>query len=62
MQGQRAFTTVAGLLFASLFVVHVLRILSEGTGPLHNPFFVGITLIALGLAIWSAVLLFRRKP
>jgi hypothetical protein len=62
VQGQRAFTVVAGLLFASLVVVHVLRILFEGAGPLYNPFFVGITLFALGLAAWSAILLFRRSP
>jgi hypothetical protein len=62
MQGQRAFTAVTGLIFASLFVIHVLRILFEGTGPLHDPFFVGITLVALGAAIWSAILLLRRRP
>lgn len=61
MQGQRAFTAVAGLLFASLVVIHVARIVFEGTGPLRNPFFIGITLIALGLASWSAILLFRRS-
>ncbi len=59
MRSQRIFIAVAGLLFAALFAVHVARIVFEGPTPLHDPFFVGITLIALGVAGWSAFLLVK---
>jgi hypothetical protein len=57
MASSRSFIAIAGLIFGFLVVVHVARIAFEGTGPLHDPFFVGITLVALAAAIWSAMLL-----
>ena len=60
MTGGRAFIAVAALLFTLLVVIHVARIAYEGTGPLHDPFFVGATLVAFAAAIWAAWLLTRR--
>jgi hypothetical protein len=60
MTGNRAFIAVAGLLFGLLFLVHVARIFFEGAGPLHDPFFVGATLIAFAATIWAVVLLTKR--
>jgi hypothetical protein len=60
VKGQRAYVATAGLIFAAMFVVHVARIASEGSGPLRDPFFVGATIVALAAAVWSAVLLGRR--
>ena len=59
MRGQRAYIAIAGLIFAAIFVTHVARIAFEGSGPLHDPFFVSATIVALGAAIWSFVLLKR---
>jgi hypothetical protein len=56
----RAFTAVAGILFALLFVVHIARLFAEGAGPLRNPIFILVSLVSLGLAIWSFFLLFRQ--
>lgn len=50
---------VAGLIFAAIFVIHGARIAFEGPGALHDPFFVSSTIVALGAAIWSFVLLKR---
>jgi hypothetical protein len=60
MTGSRAFIAVAGLLFTLLVVIHVARVVYEGTGPLHDPFFVGATIVAFVAAIWAVVLLARR--
>jgi hypothetical protein len=59
MRGQRAFIASAGVVFAALFVIHVARIVVEGAGPMHDPFFLGATLVALAAAIWAAALLLR---
>jgi hypothetical protein len=61
MRGQRAFIAAAGLVFAALAVIHMARIVFEGSGPLHDPFFVGATLIALAGALWAALLLLRAS-
>ena len=61
MRGQRAYITTAGLIFAAIFVIHVARIAFEGWSPLHDPFFVCATIVALAAAIWSFVLL-KRAP
>jgi hypothetical protein len=61
MAGSRAFVAISGLIFALLFAVHVARVAFEGAGPLHDPFFVGVTLVALAAAIWSALLLLKGR-
>ena len=64
MGGQKAYIAAAGLVFTALVVIHLARIAFEGSGPLHDPFFVGSTLIALAAALWAAILLVRgsRQP
>jgi hypothetical protein len=61
MKGQRAYIATAGLIFAAIFLIHVARIAFEGSGPLHDPFFVGATIVALAAAIWSVVLMAAPK-
>ena len=57
----RALTAVAGILFGILFVVHMVRLFAEGTGPLRNPLFILVSLVSLALSIWSFFLLFRQR-
>jgi len=59
--GQRAYIATAGLIFAAIFLIHVARIAFEGSGPLHDPFFISATIVALAAAIWSFVLLRRDR-
>ena len=56
----RAYVGITGVIFALIFAAHVARVVAEGTGPLHNPFFILLTVAALALSIWAALLLFRR--
>jgi hypothetical protein len=55
----RRYLIVSGALFGLLALVHLARLAMEGAGPLGNPFFIVITIVAAALATW-AVLLLRR--
>jgi hypothetical protein len=55
----RRYIIASGALFALLALIHIARLAMEGTGPLGNPFFILITIVATALATW-AVLLLRR--
>ena len=55
----RRYIMASGALFGLLALIHVARLAMEGAGPLRDPFFIMITLLAAGLATW-AVLLLRR--
>jgi hypothetical protein len=57
----RAFTATAGLLFALLFLVHVLRLITEGLGPLHNPIFDLTSVASLIASVWSFYLLIGSR-
>ena len=56
----RKYTIVTGVLFGFLTVVHVWRIVVEGT-TVANPWFIGITVISALIAGWSFRLA-RRAP
>jgi hypothetical protein len=59
--GMRPFVAAAGLIFASIFAVHVARVAVEGNGPLHEPVFIATSVLSLGIAAWSAILLRRNR-
>jgi hypothetical protein len=48
-----------GIVFALVFAVHIWRAIVEDFRPLTEPVFILLTLLALGLAAWSARLLRR---
>jgi hypothetical protein len=52
----RCYVIATGLAFAIIFILHVARIFAEGTWILREPMFIVTSVLSLGLAIWSAVL------
>ena len=60
MTGTRCYIAATGIVFALLVVAHVARMFAEGPHILGEPMIVVTTLASLGLAIWAALLLFRR--
>jgi hypothetical protein len=56
----RIYVLVTGIIFALLAVMHVARAVSEGPQLFADPFFIGTTLIALGVFVWAMLLLRRR--
>ena len=57
----RAYIAATGIVFALIFAAHIARVFAEGSGFLREPFFIGTSLAALGLAVWALVLLIRRR-
>jgi hypothetical protein len=49
----RAYIVTSGTIFGLLVVVHIWRIAVEGLSVASDPWFVGSTLIALGLCGWA---------
>ena len=56
----KAYVLTTGIIFALLALVHVWRLVAEGTHLLTNVWWVGITLCAVALAVWAWRLL--RAP
>jgi hypothetical protein len=56
----RTFTTTAGILFALIFLAHVLRIVVEGMTLLYEPIFLLTSIASLTVAVWAFLLLRRR--
>lgn len=48
----KAYVLTTGVLFALVTVAHVLRMFEEGRGAM-NPWYVAITLVTAGLAVWA---------
>jgi len=53
----RRYVLISGAIFGLLALVHAARLIMEGTGTLRDPFFIGITILAAGLTLWSVLLL-----
>jgi hypothetical protein len=49
----RAYVTTSGAIFALLVVVHVWRAIAEGSHQFADPFYVGSTVLAAGMAVWA---------
>lgn len=54
----RTYVAITGVLFLTLAGIHLVRMFAE-PNVAHDPFFIVITLLAVGLAAW-ALALFRR--
>jgi len=48
-----------GAIFGLLTLVHLWRVVEEGTGLLSNPWWIGITVLAAALCLWALRLLRR---
>lgn len=57
----RAFIATAGVLFALIFVAHILRLVLEGPGPLRDPIFILTSVASIGVSAWSFYLLTRPR-
>jgi hypothetical protein len=57
----KAYVTTTGVIFGALFVVHVWRVIVEGTQLARDPFWVLITVVAAALSIWSLLVLRRSS-
>jgi len=55
----RGYIIATGMVFALIFVLHVVRIVVEGPWMIGQPIFIATTLLSLGVAIWAAWLIFR---
>jgi hypothetical protein len=55
-QAMRAYVITSGLLFGLVFLAHIARVVLEGQATLRDPFFVGSSLLALGMVAWCAVI------
>lgn len=49
----RAYVMSTGSLFAVLTIVHVWRWIEEGSHVITDPWFIGITLVAIGFVAWA---------
>jgi tetrahydromethanopterin S-methyltransferase subunit E len=57
----KAYVATTGLVFGLLFVLHVWRVMVEGTQLAKDPFWILITVAAAALSIWACIVL-RRAP
>ena len=53
----KTYVIVTGVLFAAVFVAHVLRIFAEGPQLLSDPFWVVLTGLVLTMFVWSIIVL-----
>lgn len=49
----KAYLVTTGTLFALLVLVHVWRIIEEGPRLARDPWFIGISVAAVGLCLWA---------
>jgi hypothetical protein len=57
----KAYVTTTGLVFGLLFVLHIWRVMVEGTQLARDPFWVLITVAAAALSIWACLVLRRAS-
>ncbi|HEX6559896.1 MAG TPA: hypothetical protein VF021_10550 [Longimicrobiales bacterium] len=53
----KAYLMTTGFIFALVVAAHVVRVFAEGTGLLRDPWWIGLTVLAIALAAWAARLL-----
>ena len=56
----RAYVLVTGSIFALVVVAHVARMIVESPALATDPAYLALTILAAALAIWAALLGFRR--
>jgi hypothetical protein len=57
----RAYLITTSILFALIVVAHIARVFAESTAVMRDPWFVGLTLLAIGMCGWGLRLL-RQSP
>jgi hypothetical protein len=50
----KAYLWITGVIFGSITVAHVWRVISESRSLVKDPFFVILTLLSAGLCVWAA--------
>jgi hypothetical protein len=55
----KAYLVTTGVVFTLVTAAHIARIFAEGARLAREPFFVLLTLLAAGLAVWAGWLLKR---
>jgi len=58
----KAYLVTTGTIFALIALAHVLRMFAEGPRLAKDPFFILLTLLAVGLSIWAWCLLRSSQP
>ncbi len=58
----KAYIITTGVIFALITLAHVLRVFAEGSRLAKDPFFILLTCLAAGLAIWAWRLARRPSP
>jgi hypothetical protein len=53
----RAYLITTSILFALIVIAHIARVFAESTAVLRDPWFVGMTLLAIGMCAWALRLL-----
>jgi hypothetical protein len=56
----RAYLITTAIMFALITVAHIARVFAESTALMRDPWFVGLTLLAIGMCGWALRLLTRR--
>jgi len=56
----KAYVVTSGAIFGLVAVAHVVRMIAEGAHVTGNPWFLLITAVATGLALWAVSLLRRQ--
>ena len=58
----KAYLVTTGIIFALIGVAHILRVFAEGPRLAKDPFFILLTLLAVGLSVWAWCLLRSSSP
>ena len=59
MSGARCFVIASGIIYALILVGHIVRVVAEGVHTLTQPLFLVSSILAIGMAVWAAILVFR---
>jgi hypothetical protein len=55
--GMRSYVVTSGTVFGLIVLAHIARAVAEGLVTLSDPWFVGSSIVAAGLAAWAVRLL-----
>jgi hypothetical protein len=57
----RSYTITTGVIFSLLTIVHAWRMIAESSSLMAEPWYLGITALALALSIWAWTLVARSR-
>lgn len=57
----RIYVLITGLIYGIITVLHAWRVIQEGTGKLHDPWFLGFTILSVVMALWAWLILRARS-